>query len=372
MAITRRSMAFGALALGAAGAAAALAAIGPKRLRNLATGGAIDQVTLWGFIGGEKLNLVRNRKIQDLLQRRHGITLDARRAGSVEMVSDAALIGQHPQWLWPADEVLVELARRNGLPVRRQEPIFNSPLVLYSWMPIVEALLAAGYVERREKSYYVVKMAELMQAISDGLAWRDVGVDNLYGRVIVTSTDPAKSNSGFSFAALLANLFAGGVASSQTLARDLPKINSIFARMGYKESSSGTLWNSYLNEGVGGKPLIVGYESQLIEFMLAEPERWKTLQTASIRPVLLYPIPTVSSSHPIVSLVEAADRLIPALMDPQFQELAWSEHGFRKKDGSVGKNGPVFEGLAPLISRVVPTPDANVMLALVERLSAPS
>jgi hypothetical protein len=372
MTISRRTAGLGLLALGAAGAAGALAAIGPKRLRDLVTWRAFDQATLWGFIGGEKLNLVNNQKIQELLQHRYGITLDARRAGSVEMVSDPAVISQHPQWLWPADAVLVDLARRNGLPVRREEPIFNSPLVLYSWTPIVEALLAAGYVEQREKSYYVVKMAELMQAISDGLAWRDVGVDLLYGRVIVTSTDPAKSNSGFSFAALLANLFAGGVATSETLARDLPNINSIFARMGYKEGSSGTLWNSFLNEGMGGKPLIVGYESQLIEFMLADPERWNTLQTGSIRPVLLYPIPTVSSSHPIVSLTEAADRLIPALTDPEFQELAWSEHGFRKKDGNTGKNGPTFEGLAPLISRVVPIPDANVMLALVERLSAPS
>src|SRR5262245_45938010 len=270
MTISRRTAGLGLLALGAAGAAAAFAAIGPKRLRNLVTGGAFDQVTLWGFVGGEKLDLVRNQKIRDLLQRRHGITLDARRAGSVEMVSDPVLIDQHPQWLWPADEVLVELARRNGVPVRRQEPVFSSPLVLYSWSPIVDALLAAGYVEQREKSYYVVKMAELMQAISDGLAWRDVGMSNLYGRVIVSSTDPAKSNSGFSFAALLANLFAGGVATSATLARDLPRINSIFARMGHKDSSSGTHWNSYLNEGMGGKPLIVGYENQMIEFMLAD------------------------------------------------------------------------------------------------------
>jgi hypothetical protein len=236
----------------------------------------------------------------------------------------------------------------------------------------VEALTAAGYVEQREKSYYVVKMAELMQAISDGLAWRDVGVNDLYGRVIVSSTDPAKSNSGFSFAALLANLFAGGIATSATLVRDLPKINSIFARMGYKESSSGTHWNSYLNEGMGGKPLIVGYENQMIEFMLADAERWKALQAGRIRPVLLYPMPTVVSSHPIVSLSAEADRLIPALTDPTLQALAWSEHGFRGRDGNVGKTGPAIEGLAPLISRVVPVPDATVMLALVERLAAPS
>ena len=371
MAMTRRAMGLGLLALGAGGTAA-VGVIGPDRLRRLVTGEVADQVKLWGFIGGEKVDLVRNQKISDLLRRRYGITLDARRAGSVEMVSDPALIAQRPQWVWPASSVLVQLARRNGLPVRRDDIVFNSPLVLYSWSPVVDALVAAGYVEKREGAYYVVKMAELMRAISEGLAWRDIGVRDLFGRVIVTATDPLKSNSGFSFAALLANLFANDVATAETLQRDLPKINAIFARMGYKESSSGTHWNSFLNEGMGGKPLIVAYESQLIEFMLSDPERWKSLQSTRVRPVMLYPAPTVFSSHPIVSLAEPADRLVTALTDPEVQELAWSEHGFRGKLGGVGRGGPAVDGLAPVVSSVVPIPDAAVMLALVERLSSPT
>jgi hypothetical protein len=371
MAITRRAMGVGLLVFGAGGTAA-VGLIGQDRMRALITGEVAEQVTLWGFIGGEKVDLVRNQKVRALLRQRYGITLDARRAGSVEMVSDPALIAQHPQWLWPANSVLVQLARRNGLSVRRDEIVFNSPLVLYSWSSIVDALMAAGYVERREGSYYVVKMAELIRAISDGLAWRDIGVRNLFGRVIVTSTDPLKSNSGFSFAALLANLFAGDVASIESLQRDLPKINAIFARMGYKESSSGTHWNSYLNEGMGGKPLIVAYESQLIEFILADPERWKSLQSANVHPIMLYPAPTVFSAHPIVSLTEAADRLVPALTDPELQELAWSEHGFRGKLGGIGKGGPAVDGLAPVISSVVPIPDATVMMSLMERLSTPT
>lgn len=56
-------------------------------------------------------------------------------------------------------------------------------------------------------------------------------------------------------------------------------------------------------------------------------------------------------------------------LDPESLELAWSEHGFRGKLGSIGKGGPAVEGLAPFIASVVPIPDATVMLALVERLS---
>lgn len=368
MAMNRRDLGLGLLATGVVGTTG-VAVVGPRRIEGLITGRHPDQASLWGFVGGEKLDLVKNPKVRHLLARRYGLTLDARRAGSVEMVSDAALTRQQPQWVWPASSVMTQLARRNGLPVRRDDIVFNSPLVLYSWSPVVEALEKAGYVERRDNAFYVVKMVELMEAIVKRLSWRDLGVADLYGRVIVTTTDPVKSNSGFSFAALLANLFSGDVANPETVARDRDKIATVFERMGYKEASSGTYWNSYLTEGMGGKPLIAAYESQLVEFILSNPERWNTLKNAKIRPVMLYPAPTVTSSHPIISLTAAADPLVAALTDPDLQELAWSEHGFRGKLGSVGRGGPTVEGLSQTVSSLVPMPDAPTMLALLERLA---
>lgn len=370
MALNRRDLGLGLLASGIAGTSG-VAWVGPRRIEGLITGTNPDRVRLWGFIGGEKLDFVRNPKVRDLLERRYGLTLDARRAGSVEMVGDPALTRQQPQWLWPASSVMAQLARRNGLPVRRDDVVFNSPLVLYSWSPVAEALEKAGYVTRRENAFHVVKMAELMEAIVGRLTWRDLGVPELYGRVIVTTTDPIKSNSGFSFAALLANLFSGDVATPETLARDGAKIATVFARMGYKEASSGTHWNSYLTEGMGGKPLIAAYESQFVEFILSNPERWDAMKSARIRPVMLYPAPTVTSAHPIISLAAPADPLVAALTDPDLQELAWSEHGFRGKLGSVGRGGPAVEGLSQTVSSLVPMPDAPTMLALLERLAAP-
>ncbi len=339
MALNRRALGLGLLGAGLGGTAG-VTVVGPRRIEGLITGRNLDATSVWGFIGGEKLDFVRNPKVRDLLASRHGLRIDARRAGSVEMVGDPALVDQRPQWLWPANAVMTQIARRNGLSVRREEVVFNSPLVLYAWSPVVEALGRAGYVEARGDGVHTVKMGPLMEAIVRGLSWRDLGVSDLYGRVIVTATDPARSNSGFSFAALLANLFAGDVATPESLARDGDKIGSVFARMGYKEASSGTHWNSYLTEGMGGKPLIAAYESQLVEFILAGPERWNALKAARIKPVMLYPVPTVTSAHPIMSLEAPADALVEALTDPELQELAWSEHGFRGRRGRVGRGGP--------------------------------
>lgn len=373
MPLTRRQLGVGLLGLGA-GVTATVALVGPQQIESLITGEALDQVKLWGFIGGEKLNLVRAENVRTLLMRRHGITLDARRAGSVEMVSDPALTGQKPQWLWPASNVLSQLARESGLPVRRDEIVLNTPLVIYSWSPVVEVLIRRGYVEERGGIFFLVKARELIIDISHGATWHDYGLQNLFGRVVVLSTDPAKSNSGFSFAGLMGSLLAGDVATPASLSRDLETIAAVFDGMGYdgmgyKESSSGTHWNSYLNEGMGGKPLLVAYESQLIEFMLGHAEQWKALQGQAIRPVMLYPEPTVYLSHPIISLTEQADRLIPALTDPDLLEIAWTEHGFRGPLGRIGRSGPMLGGIASSVESIAPMPDASVMLALLKRLS---
>jgi len=62
--------------------------------------------------------------------------------------------------------------------------------------------------------------------------------------------------------------------------------------------------------------------------------------------VLLYPLPTV---YPIISLSEKADRLIPALTDPDPQERAWGDHGFRGPLGRIGRGGPKVSGIAVAI-----------------------
>ena len=41
------------------------------------------------------------------------------------------------------------------------------------------------------------------------------------------------------------------------------------------ESSSSDLFDQFLKTGMGAKPLIAGYESQLLEFAVQEPETWE-------------------------------------------------------------------------------------------------
>jgi hypothetical protein len=157
-----------------------------------------------------------------------------------------------------------------------------------------------------------------------------MGVKDLYGRGRVVSTDPNKSNSGFMFAGLAASLLSGDVVTLESLGRISDDVTTVFRRMGFKPPSSGKLFDDYIGGGAGAQPLIIGYENQLVEWVLQDAERWKRLQdTASAKPVILYPTPTAFSAHPLITTDRTADELIDALMSESLLELAWEDHGFR-------------------------------------------
>ena len=96
------------------------------------------------------------------------------------------------------------------------------------------------------------------------------------------------------FAGLLANTLCEGVADEASLPEILPRLTDIFQKLGYMESSSADLFDQFLKTGIGAKPIIAGYESQLLEFAAQNPDTWEQVKDDI---VLLYPSPTVWSSH---------------------------------------------------------------------------
>src|SRR5262249_50812205 len=183
------------------------------------------------------------------LEPRFGLVLDARRAGSVEMVRERALLDQKPSFLWPSSSVLVEVARNSGLKISRDQVIFNSPIVLYSWDRIAEGLVKGGFAQPAGGPRYTVDLLKLLKSIVAGETWAALGVADLFGRARVVSTDPNKSNSGFMFAGLTASLLSGDVVVLDTLGRIDGDVAAVFRRMGFKPSSSGKLFDDYIAGG---------------------------------------------------------------------------------------------------------------------------
>jgi hypothetical protein len=300
-----------------------------------------------------------------------GITLVARRAGSVEMVRERALLDQRPQYLWPSSSVFVDVARQNGVGVRRDQVILNSPIVFYAWEQIADGLVSAGFGRKIGARRYEVDTARLVGAVIAGRSWADLGMSGLFGRARILSTDPNRSNSGFMFVGLVANVLSGDVADRAAAESVAEGVRTVFRRMGFMTSSSGRIFEDYLAGGPSVQPIVVGYENQLVEWALEDRERWRRVQTdVAQRPVVLYPVPTVFSSHPLIAIDPAAERLIEALLTPEVQQLAWVEHGFRGPLGTAGQVDALFEEFVrPAIENVAPMPSAGVMLDLIGRIA---
>lgn len=325
-----------------------------------------ERVNVAIFYGGEKSALLANPAVAAIIHDRYRITLDATRAGSIEMATSLDTAGK--DCLWPSNEVAVELARKSGKTVLAEQTIFNSPIVFYAWSDVADALVMAGAVTAGPDGTLSADVNRIGQLIADGKRWKeDLGL-NVYGTFKVISTDPEKSNSGNIWAALLATSFNGGQPPTEAdMARILPQVEGYFARQGFMESSSGDLFEAFLKQGMGARPIIVGYENQLVEFV-KENAQAASLITSKIK--VIYPEPTIFASHPLISLTPACKRLAEALVDPDLQKLAWADHGFRT--GLIGiENDPAAQGVVRLpetVTQVVPMPSAQVMETILDGL----
>lgn len=289
--------------------------------------------------------------------------MDYAKAGSLEMIT-ADATGRN--FLFPSNQTALEMyVQENGEPVQ-SEIVLNTPIVLYTRKAVADALAAEGIAGETD-GVYSVNMLELTKYIEQGKSWADIGLGQLYGSITVGTTDPAKSNSGNMFAGLLANTLCGGVADAGHVDAVLPRLQSIFQKLGYMESSSADIFDQFLKTGMGAKPLIAGYESQLLEFAAGNPDIWEQVKEDI---VMLYPTPTVWSSHVFIALDEAGAAGIAALLDKDVQKLAWEKHGFRTGlyDTPVDVEHFGVPGLAQEITQVAPMPDAAVMEKIIAAL----
>lgn len=319
---------------------------------------------LSGFVGGEKIGFLEDGEVREILKDKYKLSIDYAKAGSIDMVTGDA---DGRDFLFPSNQTALEIYRqKHGEPVK-SEIIFNTPIVLYTRSAVAEAMTQSGLVSQRDGVFYI-DMEKLTEAIEDGTTWEEIGLPQLYGIVTVGTTDPTKSNSGNMFAGLLANTLCGGVADENDLDEILPRLKDIFGKLGYMESSSSDLFDQFLKTGMGAKPLIAGYENQLLEFAVEEPATWEQIKGDI---VMLYPTPTVWSSHVYIALDEAGTAGIDALLDDDIQLLAWEKHGFRTGVYDTPTDADHFgvSGIAQELTQVAPMPDADTMNKIIEALS---
>ena len=243
----------------------------------------------------------------------------------------------------------------------------NTPIVIYSWDTVVDALIEQKIVTEKDEVYYITDMQKLISYILEGKKWKDIGVDMLYGSINIDSTDPVTSSPGATYYGLLLSIMCDGEITDEAVAENLPKLKEFYTKSGYMNNTPADLFELYLKTGVGGKPMIVDYEKSVIDFANSNPDGWEQVKD---KMRILYPTPTIWNSHCIASFDEAGDEYYEAYEDKEIQQIAWSKYGFRT--GVTGGNYDVTQvnvkGIPQSIISTVSSLKMNVYEQLISYL----
>ena len=209
----------------------------------------------------------------------------------------------------------------------------NTPIVIYSWDIVVDALMKENIVTEKDDVYYITDMNKLLNYILEGKKWADIGLPELYGSININSTDPVTSSPGATYYGLLLSIMCGGTVTEQGVQDNLPKLKAFYEKSGYMNNTPADLFERYLKTGVGGNPMIVDYEKSIIEFANSNKNGYDQVKD-SLR--ILYPVPTIWNSHCIASFTENGNKYNDVFEDTEIGQIAWSKYGFRT--GITGGN----------------------------------
>ncbi len=158
-----------------------------------------------------KANFLDDPEVQRILAEDYGLKVELKEMGSIEMLSRAceeAFVEPY-DFLWAGDQSTVDIYSGSGGVVGGIDNIYNSPLVIYSWTDIVDALVASGYAQLQPNGAYSLDLPALVDIMMQRGTWADLGLTEYHGEIMIHTSDPDKSNSGYLFAGVLANMLNG-------------------------------------------------------------------------------------------------------------------------------------------------------------------
>jgi hypothetical protein len=264
--------------------------------------------------------------------RAHSLDVQVNTAGSRQIATSTDLAKY--DFAFPAGVPAAVKIKTDRKTNTSYEP-FYSPMVVASFKPVADLLVAAG-VARNQGSYYNLDMAGYEALVAQNKRWSELPNNTAYPAsksVLITSTDVRTSNSAAMYLAI-----ASYVANKNNIVQDraqadavLPSLEPLFLRQGFTETSSQGPFDDYLTIGVGKTPLVMIYESQFVAQAAAK--------SGSITKdmVLMYPSPTILSKHTLVPLNSKGDQVGQLLQDDSRLQTLEIKYGFRTRNAAAFK-----------------------------------
>ena len=333
-----------------------------------------DLTTVYVATGGGKENFLADEEVINVMKKKYGLNVVydswsngkliknplVREDGTQYDVMFASDQRFYDYYKLPPDTSKGEAKRYT---VQKGGLTLNTPIVIYSWDTVVDALIKENIVTEKDNVYYITDMNKLISYILEGKKWSDIGLNTLYGSINIDSTDPVTSSPGATYYGLLLSIMCGGNVTEESAEANLPKLKEFYTKSGYMNNTPADLFELYLKTGMGGKPMIVDYEKSVIDFANSNPDGWEQVKD-KIR--VLYPTPTIWNSHCIATFTENGNKYYDVYNDKEISQIAWSKYGFRT--GVTGGNYDVSQVNVNGIPQSIDSTVTSLKMNLYEKL----
>ncbi len=326
-------------------------------------------VAVEGRSGSEKVPFFEDARTESRFSEL-GFAVDAREAGSREIPTDfdlSTLDFSFPSGSGATRKIEAEAGPTTHEVVATND-VFFSPMVIASWEPIAEILVANGLAED-QGGWYTFDVAAYLDLLAAGTRWNELEGNAAFGpnkQVLIRSTDFRRSNSAAMYSAILAYTANGDqvLTSTADVNAVASEIRPAFVLQGDTPDSTQEMFEDYLVKGMGFAPMAMIYEAQF----LSEAFRDDSIITDDM--VLLYPTPTVLSQHTVVSHTEEGRSFAAALDDDEALSMLAAEYGFRGADDAHFEQlRAEFDVAVPdLLTDVVEPPEYDFLEGLIVEL----
>lgn len=333
-----------------------------------------DLTTVYVATGGGKENFIADEDVVNIMRKKYGLNVVYDSWSNGKLIKNPLVREDGTQYdvMFASDQRFYDYYKlapdaskgeAQRYTVQKGGLTLNTPIVIYSWDTVVDALIKENIVTQKDDVYYITDMNKLISYILEGKKWSDIGLNTLYGSINIDSTDPVTSSPGATYYGLLLSIMCEGNVTEEAAEANLPKLKEFYIKSGYMNNTPADLFELYLKTGMGGKPMIVDYEKSVIDFANSNPDGWEQVKD-KIR--ILYPTPTIWNSHCIATFTEAGNQYYDVYNDKEISQIAWSRYGFRT--GVTGGNYDVSQVNVKGIPQSIDSTVTSLKMNLYEKL----
>jgi hypothetical protein len=265
-----------------------------------------------------------------------------------------------------AGSQIADVAKAKGISPVVSSPFFT-PLVFATWAPVIERLKGSRIASADAEGIVKINTAALLKVMNDKKRWSELPGTGFSSprSVLVSTTDPLKSNSAATYLAMMAAVSNGGEAP-QTLAegeRLASALAHLFLRQGYKESYVNGAFEDYIGIGMGKSPIAFVYESQMLTFAAQNNGIQKEM-------ALAYPDPGIFSKIICIEVQPETKRLCDTLASDADMQEAATRYGFRSgpPEPFALKAKALGLSIPARINNLVDPPAHSVMISMINTI----